>query len=48
MEVYDDFGAYQIKHHLKEHQRIDKQKSKDEECRKRTEKTIDTLNHVLL
>lgn len=34
----------QIKHHLKEHQRIDKQESKDEERRKRTEQTINTLS----
>ncbi len=36
----------QIQHHLKEHQRIDKQESKDEERRKRTEQTINTLNQA--
>lgn len=34
----------QIKHHLKEHQQIDKQESKDEERKKRTEQTITTLS----
>ena len=34
----------QIQHHIKEHERIDKQESKDEERRKRTEQTINTLN----
>ena len=33
-----------IQYHLKEHQRMDKQEPKDEERRKRTEQTIDTLN----
>ena len=34
----------QIKYHLNEHQRIDQQESKDEERRRRTEQTINTLN----
>lgn len=33
-----------IKHHLKEHKRLDKAEAKDEERQRRTEQTINTLN----
>jgi transposase len=34
----------QIKHHLREHQKLDKSETRDDARTKRTEKTIDTLN----
>ncbi len=36
----------QIRYHLKEHQKLDKQQTRDEECLQRTKQAIETLNNA--